>query len=66
MTKASWDEINENASKFEASFTKEFLDAVDKIVSDKDLTFDFKKEFVCTDLKFENKGLKKLNDKVLK
>lgn len=69
LTKDSWNSLNENVSKFDIKYQREFLKAMDSLVSDKDMDFDFKKEFNPSDLKFEDnddKDLKKLNETILK
>jgi hypothetical protein len=70
-TKDSWNELVENKSKFNLKYQKDFLDIVDKIVSEKNLDWDFNKEFNASELTYNEekegqKELKKMSEKVIK
>jgi len=71
LTQAAWDEILENDSKFAAKFKTDLLRTVDASISNivnekaiKDVNFE--KEVKMGELKFKEKGLKRLNEKVKK
>ena len=71
LTQANWDEILDNDSKFDAKFKTDLLQTVNASISNivnekaiKDVNFE--KEVKMNDLKFKEKGLKKLNEKVKK
>jgi hypothetical protein len=71
LTQANWDEILENDSKFDAKFKIDLLRTVDasisSIVNEKAIKdVNFEKEVKMGELKFKEKGLKRLNEKAKK